>query len=162
VAAEDRVRVSGLKTASIGAGLAGGIAAAVALGGDAISDSPDVDEFPSFRFSRTSPVPGSVLSLSRSQLSVFLLLTGQARSPIRFDWSFDLIAPGGDTVCVSIHGNANLTVALPSTVTLTGPLTASGRCGEEFDVDRTRLRVMVGGRVLFDAIQAPHPFRFEP
>jgi hypothetical protein len=162
VAAEERVRKSALTTLAIGAGLAGGFTAAVVLGGGAVAQRPELNELPGFRFSRTAPVPGSVVSLSRDQFDVFLLLTGRTRIPLDFDWSFELLGVGVETVCVSVAGRATLFSFLPFTMSLTGPLFPRGACGERFDVDRSRLRVSVRGRIVFEEIQAPLPFHFEP
>lgn len=161
VAAQERARTSGWKKLAVGAGAAGGIAAVV-LGGAAIKEPPELDELPGFRFTRTNPVPGTVLSLSRDQLSVFLLLTGRTSNPFVFDWSFELFGEGSEIVCVSMNGSNTVTAFLPATVTLTGQLTRMGACGEEFDVDRSRLRVVVDNRIVFEVIQAPLPFHIEP
>jgi len=161
VAAQERARTSGWKKLAVGAGAAGGIAAVV-LGGAAIKEPTEIDELPGFRFTRTNPVPGTVLSLSRDQLSVFLLLTGRTSNPFVFDWSFELFGEGSEIVCVSMNGSNTVTAFLPATVTLTGQLTRMGACGEEFDVDRSRLRVVVDNRIVFEAIQVPLPFRIEP
>jgi hypothetical protein len=73
-----------------------------------------------------------------------------------------MLEAGGDRVCASMGGPASIESTLPVTVTLTGPLTRASACGERFDVDRARLRVLVDGRLVFDEIQAPLPFHFEP
>lgn len=161
VAAQERAPTSRRKKLAVGAGLAGGIAGAVVLGGNGIAQTPGPNEIPGFRFSRTAPVPGSVLSLSRDQLSVFVLLTGRA-TRIDFFWVLELLGVGVETVCVSMSGRATVFSALPATVTLTGPLFPRGACGERFDVDRSRLRVSINGRIVFEEIQAPLPFHFEP
>jgi hypothetical protein len=99
---------------------------------------------------------------SGDQLSAFLLLTGRTTRRFAFAWTFDMLEAGGDRVCASMGGPASIESTLPVTVTLTGPLTRVSACGERFDVDRARLRVLVDNRLVFDEIQAPLPFRFEP
>jgi hypothetical protein len=160
VAAAERARTSA-RTLAIGAGLAGGITAAVALGPVAAREPRDISELPAIAFSGTAPPPGTVLSLSRGQLSVFVLLTGRTGAATSFFWVFELLGAGVDTVCVSMNGRAILS-SLPATVTLEAPLTRRFACGDRFDVDRSRLRVTMIGRPVFDEIQAPLPFHFEP
>ena len=163
VAAEDRASMSVLKTIAIGAGLAGGIAAGVALGGAAAADSPDVDlRIPRIAIERTAPLPGSTLFLSFDRVHVFLLLTGPAGPPFNFTWRFEMMGVGRDTVCVLMSGGTSVFQPLPITVRLTAPLVRTGACGSRFDVDKARLTLMVGPRVVFEAIHAPLPYHFEP
>jgi hypothetical protein len=157
VAAEDPVRSSRLKTAVIGAGLAGGVAAAVALGDEALTLS-DLLISPTFAFSGTTPQPGSVLSVG-DPLSVFVVLSGRSGAPFALFWTFDLL--GGEDVCASISGRASAPTVLPATVTLSGLLFPVRPCGERFDVDRGRLRVTFAGRTIFVDVPAI-PFHFEP
>ena len=161
VAAEDRASVSALKAVAIGAGVAGGITAA-AFGGDALSKPPPVDLLlPGFAVTHTSPAPGTTLSVSRDRLSVFLLLTGRTTIPFNFNWSFELMGAGGET-CLVIRGRATISTALPATVTLTGPFNRVASCADRFAVDRSRLQVWVATRLVFEAVQSPLPFQFEP
>jgi hypothetical protein len=161
VAVVDPVRRSMARELVIGAGLAGGIVAGVVLGAGSLEQPERVTDLPGFRFAGTMPLAGSVLSAG-DQLSAFLLLTGRTTRPFAFVWSFDMLEAGGDRVCASMGGPASIESTLPVTVTLTGPLTRASACGERFDVDRARLRVLVDGRLVFDEIQAPLPFHFEP
>jgi len=157
VAAEERARKSILPALAIGAGLAGGVAAAVALGDDALTVS-DLLISPTFAFSGTTPQPGSVLSVGDT-LSVFVVLSGRSGAPLTLFWTFDLL--GGEDVCASISGRASAPGVLPATVTLSGLLFPVRPCGERFDVDRGRLRVSFAGRTVFVDVPAI-PFHFEP
>ena len=160
VAAEDPVRSSRLKTAAVGAGLAGGIAGTVLLRDDEALPLADLLGSTQFAFSGMAPAPGSVLSFSRDQVSVFVAVTGRVPAPFTISWNFDLIGVGGGVVCAFMGGRTRVTSATPTTATLTGPLLPLGACGERFDVDRARLRVTLSTRVLIQEI--PATFHFEP
>lgn len=159
VAAEDPVRKSRIRTLALAGGLAAGIAGVV-LGGAALSDSPEFDvEVPAITLTRTSPLPGSVLSVSRDQLAVFLLLTGTGRT-FNFTWRFEMLGTGRDAVCLFMNGAASAR-GQSATVTLVGRLTRTGACAERFDVDRSRLVILVGPRTVYQAVQ-PLSFHIEP
>ena len=102
-----------------------------------------------------------MLSLSRDQLSAFVALTGRANPPFNFQWRFELIGAGTNTVCVFMSATTRSSTP-PAVVTLTATLRPINDCGPRFDVDRSRLRIQFGGRVVHESEQAPLPFRFEP
>ena len=160
VAAEERVRRASVKELAIGAGLAGGITTAVVLAARAAPR--DLTELPTVAFSGTAPPPGTVLSLSRDHLSVFMDLTGDATPISTLFWVVELLGAGGGPVCVSMNARLVVIPSPPATVTLTAPFFPRVACGERFDVDRARLLVSINGRTVFDEIHAPLPFHFEP
>ena len=164
VAVEEAARkTSGLTKLAVGTALAGGVAAGALFGNGAFGQPPELSLTPGFRFSGIAPVPGSVLSSSSGQLSVFVLVTGRSNLPLDFNWVFELMGVGVESVCLSMSGRLNVAASLPATVTLVGPLFPRvASCGERFDVDRSRLRVIIRGQTVFDEVQAPLPFHFEP
>lgn len=103
-----------------------------------------------------------MVSRSRSQVYVFIVVTGRTIRTLTITWSFQFIGVGVETSCVGVGGGPLQIFTLPATVTLTGRGFASGACGERFDVDRARLRVSIRDQAVFDEILTPLPFHFEP
>jgi hypothetical protein len=100
--------------------------------------------------------------LSRDRVTFVLQLTGRPRNPFNLTWVAEFLGGGVDTVCVSMVGQSTLFLVPPATVSLSAPLTRSGNCGDRFDVDRSHLRVLSNGLIVYDAVFAPLPFHFEP
>jgi hypothetical protein len=159
-AAEAPARSSRLKMAAIGAGLGFGVAAAALASQDDTLPLADLLDGPEFTFAGMAPSPGSVLSFSRDQVSVFVGVTGGRGALGNIGWNLDFIGAGGQTVCAFMGGFTAVTAVAPTTVVLTGTLRSLGACGQRFDVDRARLRVTLGRQSSIQEI--PASFRFEP
>jgi hypothetical protein len=140
-----------------GAGAIGVTAAVLASSGTA---STPVLDIPSFTFSGTLPNPGTVLSLSRGSLAVLVTMSREPARPLDLAWRLELRADPGGPVCLVMQDQFN-DAQRPVGLVLTAPLSATGACGERFEVTVGRLTIDVAGTLVYDATQAL-PFRVEP
>jgi hypothetical protein len=140
-----------------GAGLAGGIAAAVALGSNSSPPEPDV---PNFSFLGTLPNPGSVLSLSHTQLQVFVQMSREPTVPLTFNWRLEMQA-NAPILCTVVMHDVFREAQSPLFLTLSAPLTPSINCIERFDVDRSHLTIQVQDKTALDMVLSL-PYHIEP
>jgi hypothetical protein len=143
-----------------------GAAGAAAVAGAASANTPPGvgpprADIPGFAFTGTSPDPGTVLSLSRTKLVVFMTMSREPMRALDLSWRLELRAAGMEgPVCLVMQGVFS-GARRPVSLALLGPLDATGACGERFDVGAGRLTVEIGGSLVFDATLAL-PFRVEP
>ena len=163
VVAEVQPSGSGKKVMILaGVGLAGaaGVVAATAASGSPEQDSSTDQGIPDFSLERTSPNPGSVLSLSRSTLTLFVRMSREPKTPLTFTWRLELRSSPGDSLCL-VMTDVFRGARHPTSLLLTAPLMTSGLCGQRFDVDHGRLTIRVEDRIVLD-LALGLPFHFEP
>jgi hypothetical protein len=141
-----------------GVGLVG-VAGVVAAASASESSSPEPD-VPDFFLEGTSPSPGSVISLSRGTLALFVRMSREPKAPLTFTWRLELRDSHASQLCV-VMTDLFTGAQSPPSLLLTAPLTTSGACGQRFDVDSGRLTITVEGKVASD-LTLGLPFHFEP
>jgi hypothetical protein len=141
-----------------GVGVAAGLVGLAAAGSKEPSVKPP--DIPDFAFNGTSPNPETTISLSTGRLQVFVLMSREPSEPLDFAWRAEWRQTAGGPVCVSMSGFFNGAQRPPSLL-LTGPLAASGACGDRFDVSVAHMTIQVSGKVVWD-VTLTLPFRFEP
>jgi hypothetical protein len=155
----DEAKGSKLIPLLVGAAGAAGVAGSVA--NDRKVVAPPAPDIPTFAFTGTSPHPGTVLSLSRTPLVVFITMSREPNRAIDLAWRLELRSTGvAAPVCLVMEG-VFAGARRPVSLALLGPLSATGACGERFEVNRGRLTVAIGGEPVFDAMLSL-PFRVEP
>jgi hypothetical protein len=144
-----------------GGAAAAGIAAAAAGVGSGPPEAPEVSDF---RVSGISPTPGSEISISGDQVSVFVEVSGEPRESLTFTWFFGLRPAGtfGEP-CVLMFDTTTIGPERPVTVELTGMFRRLGFCATSFQSDLATLRIVVDGlNVEQETLNLPFPFRVVP
>lgn len=143
-------------------GIAGGVAAAAVAAGAAAQGEPTPTGIPSsFEFFGATPIPGSLLSLSRDRLAVTIRMNGGDRVFLDLLWRVDLLGGNDARACAMMFGQVGINAQRPQVLVLSTPLVPLGACGPSFEVASVRVNIMVDGDVVYDQI-VDLPYRFEP
>ena len=147
---------------------AGGAIAAAAVGalvagvGPGTPDPPPFPEVTIQSINGTNETPGQgvTYSASRSRLSAVVSVQGEPLEPITFTWFFTLHA-GIREACLTMTDTMTLSSTRPLTLVLTAPVLTNGFCGPSFDINFTKLTIVVDGQVA-RTTQTSHNFRVVP
>jgi hypothetical protein len=151
------------KGLSAGKLLLGAGVLAAAGGGAAVAGregEPAPLDVPGFRFDRTMPPPGAIISEPRGdRLSVVVVMEREPDQPLRIEWGVELLASPAGPGCGFLAGTFE-GAQRPLGLVFSSRVINGGRCGSAFDVTTLRITAIVDGVTVFQQ-DVDAPFHFE-
>lgn len=145
--------VGGVAVAAVGAGVAAAVGSTEHAG-------PEDPQALTFTFDGVTPAPGTTLTAG-STLTVFLRVTPQPRRSLGYQWTMQLVSPGG-VVCSTLFGR---TQGVPgeTLIPLSTPVFANPNiCGSSFDVASVRVNLAFAqAGIESTELQLPIAYRYQ-